>query len=60
MDKASESDKREIQYLNGLYVGLLSEEETELLDRCVKANMAIRDYNNPIGILGLAKVRVIG
>ena len=55
----SESDKEEIVWLNGLYVGMLSDEEMELLDRCIKAGIAERSYQGPSGMLGLAKVRVL-
>lgn len=60
MTKLAEYERRELRSINGFYVGLLSEDEQELLDKAVKAGEAIRDYGHPGGFfLGLAKVKVL-
>lgn len=41
----------------GLYVGMLTEGELAAFDRLVSAGLAYRCYNNPGGMLGLAKAQ---
>lgn len=48
-----------VKHLHGLYVGLLYKDEVEAFERCVKDNLAIRDYEHTGGDLGLAKVKWI-
>ena len=47
-----------LAWLDGLYVGQLSEGELRMFDQAVKDGWAVRSYNGPGGWLGLAKVRI--
>ena len=53
--KSTQHDRDIIKDANGLYVGMLHNDEIEALNRCVSDGVAIREYN----ILGLAKVKYI-
>jgi hypothetical protein len=57
---SSAADRELIKHVNGLYIGFLDSEELDSLDRCIQDKVALRDYDNPGGILGLAKVKYIG
>ena len=55
--KSTQHDRDIIKEANGLYVGMLHNDEIEALNRCVSDGVAIRDYNHAGGELGLAKVK---
>jgi hypothetical protein len=57
--KSTKADIERMKELEGLYVGQLDKDETEMLNRCVSDNIAMRDYDNPAWMLGLAKVKVL-
>ena len=49
----------DLERLNGLYVGQLSEEELALFDAAVAEHKAYRSYEGMAGFLGLAKVKLV-
>lgn len=53
----AEADAAIMRRIEGLYVGMLSEEEEEALNRCIKRGTHIRDYGGTAGFLGLSKVK---
>lgn len=52
------ADEQLISRLDGLFVGLLSQDEIDAFDRLVKAGLAHRSYEGGGGFMGLAKVRL--
>jgi len=56
MHESTEEDRELIESLNGLYVGILTEEEREALYRCRIDGFAKYDYEHSGGLFGLAKV----
>jgi hypothetical protein len=48
----------EIERLDGLFVGQLSDDEMEAFEAAVKKGRAARSYEGVGGLMGLAKVRV--
>lgn len=48
--------KREVQRLNGMFYGMLTDEEREIVDEAVKRGLARQDYGGVGGLLGLSKV----
>jgi len=44
--------------LDGLFVGMLTEDEVEAFSRAVKEGKARRSYEGGGGLMGLAKVRL--
>ncbi|MCP4410753.1 MAG: hypothetical protein GY807_24035 [Gammaproteobacteria bacterium] len=44
---------------NGLYVGILDEDEIQALNILEEAGEAMRSYEGPGGFLGLSKVRLL-
>lgn len=53
-----EEAKRILRPVNGMFVGVLTDEELEALDVAIEAGAARRSYEGPAGFLGLAKVRI--
>lgn len=52
--------KREIQRLDGLFYGSLSEGEREIVDEACKRGIARRDWSGPAGFFaGLSRVVVL-
>jgi len=51
------TEEEELDAINGLYVGMLSDEEMELFNECVSKRLAYRAYEGTAGLMGLAKVR---
>lgn len=49
----------ELSAIDGLYVGMLTVDEIEMLNHAVAEGRAIRSYEGPGGLLGMAKVRVL-
>ena len=54
----SESDRDVVRRTEGLFVGLLTDDEAEAFNRCVQGQFAFRSYEGAGGFLGLAKVRL--
>lgn len=52
-------DAELIRSLDGLHVGLLTEEEQQAFNRLVLAGMAKREYSGAAGFLGIARVRIV-
>ena len=46
-----------IRWAEGIFVGMLSDEELELFEEAVKEGIAVRSYEGGAGFFGLAKVR---
>jgi len=44
--------------INGLFVGLLDQEELEIFNEACRRHEAVRSYEGAGGLMGLAKVRV--
>lgn len=49
-----------IRRVDGLFVGLLSQDEIRDLDECVRLGYAVKSYEGAAGFMGLAKVRATG
>lgn len=50
----------DLDRIDGLYVGMLDEDELKLFERARKDGDAIRSYDHVAGaVLGLAKVKII-
>ena len=49
----------DLPWLDGLFVGQLSEEERLTFEQGIKAGLAERSYSGVGGFLGMAKVRVL-
>ncbi len=47
-----------LEYLDGLHVGLLDESELWLFEKAVEDGIAYRSYEGGSGFMGLAKVRL--
>lgn len=58
--ESTNADRETTQHVNGLYVGMLNDDELESFERCIQDQIALRDYDGPGGFLGLAKVKFIG
>lgn len=50
---------RDLEYLDGIFVGMLDADEIALLDKAVEEGVAWRSYEGVGGLLGLAKVRLV-
>lgn len=48
----------ELDWIEGLFVGQLSDEEMLTFERAVEEGLARRSYEGPAGFMGLAKVRL--
>ena len=49
----------DLQRLEGLFVGQLSDDELKLFEQAIKDGRAKRWYNGAAGFMGLAKVKLI-
>ena len=49
----------DLQRINGLFVGMLTDEELEMFERACKDGKARRVYAGGAGFMGLAKVEVM-
>jgi hypothetical protein len=49
----------DLHQMDGMFVGLLSDDEIEVFNRAVKAGQARRVYEGGGGFMGLAKVRLV-
>ena len=56
---SSEEDKEIVKNASGLYVGQLTDDEIDSLNRCIKDGFAYKSYDDISGLLGIAKVRLI-
>jgi hypothetical protein len=55
---SSEADKEVVRNLEGIYTGILSEDELDSLDRCIKDGYAYISFEGIQSLLGLSKVRI--
>lgn len=55
-DQSLEMIIETVQQMNGLYVGLLSDDEMEAFDTACRLGLARRCYKGTSGFLGLARV----
>lgn len=56
----SAAEEQRIRELDGLHVGLLTDEEYALFQRAILSGVARRSYEEPTsGLLGMAKVRAL-
>ena len=53
------SDSEILDRIDGMYTGLLSDEEFTVFEAAIKRGEAARDYCHVGGLFGLTKVRVI-
>ena len=53
------TDERELEHLEGMFVGQLTPEERRIFDEACRLHMAWRDYEGLSGFMGLAKVRLV-
>lgn len=55
------ADEEVLRNCEGMYVGMLSEEEMEAFERLVRLGRASRDYGEGVmAMMGLAKVKLHG
>ena len=52
-----QTDDEVLDAINGLYVGMLDDEEMDFFNQCVQDGLAYRSYEGTAGLLGLAKVK---
>jgi hypothetical protein len=55
----SEEDARELDRLEGIFVGQLTPHERNIFDKAVALHLAWRDYDGLAGFMGMAKVRLV-
>jgi hypothetical protein len=56
---STNADIETTKRLDGMFVGMLTNEEIDSFDRCVMDGIATRSYEGAGGFMGLAKVRVV-
>jgi hypothetical protein len=54
----TDTDEDIVRRMDGLYIGLLSDSELQILRRCIESGFATLVYEGFSGILGLGKVKV--
>jgi hypothetical protein len=55
---STQADRDILKNIDGLYYHLLTEDEIESLNRCIKDNLATRSYEGVGGIIGFSKARM--
>lgn len=60
MGDVTADDLDVLRRIDGLHVGMLTDDEQEILRRLVREGYAIRSYDGPAGLLGIAHVRSTG
>lgn len=53
------SDADTLEHMEGLFVGLLDDDEAQVLEDAIERGRAMRSYEGAGGLMGMAKVRLL-